>query len=106
MCNYYFNKVNYPRTKQVKQFYLTIKLFETREPARNTRRAGHCRFVNKAPQPLNTKRGCYGQAFSGSHGGSQKIPAVASQFGDVMESRDASNYALFPQKCVIGYIAM
>ena len=51
----------------------------TREPARNTRRAGHCRFVNKAPQPLNTKRGCYGQPFSGSHGGSQKMTAVASR---------------------------
>ena len=36
-------------------------------------------FGNKAPQPLNTKRGCYGQPFSGSHGGSQKMTAVASQ---------------------------
>ena len=33
--------------------------------------------LSKAPQPLNTKRGCYGQAFSGSFGSSQKIPAVA-----------------------------
>ena len=51
----------------------------TREPAQNMPCAGHCVYDNKAPQPLNTKRGCYGQGFSGSHGGSQKIPAVASQ---------------------------
>ena len=55
----------------------------TREPARNTRRAGHSRFGNKAPPPLNTKRGGYGQPFSGSHGGSQKMPAVASHPGDL-----------------------
>ena len=51
----------------------------TREPARNTRRAGHCAYGNKAPQPLNTRRGCYGQGFSGSWWSSQKIPAVATQ---------------------------
>ena len=51
----------------------------TREPARNTRRTGHCVYVNKAPQPLNTKRGCYGQEFSGILERSRKIPAVASQ---------------------------
>jgi hypothetical protein len=38
----------------------------TREPARNTQRAGHCVFGNKAPPPLNTERGGYGQGFSGS----------------------------------------
>ena len=59
----------------------------TREPARNTRRAGHCVFGNKAPQPLNTKRGCYGQPFSGSHGGSQKMAAVASWLGDPARGR-------------------
>ena len=65
---------------------IVVSMF-TREPARNTRRAGHCRFVNKAPQPLNTERGCYGQAFSGSHGGSQKMPAVASQHGSAARGR-------------------
>ena len=78
----------------------------TREPARNTRRAGHCVYGNKAPQPLNTKRGCYGQPFSGSHGGSQKMTAVASQDGGKMDNTDAGIYALSSQNCVSGYIAM
>ena len=51
----------------------------TREPAQNMPCAGHCVYGNKAPQPLNTKRGCYGQGFSGILERSRKIPVVASQ---------------------------
>ena len=30
----------------------------TREPERNTQRAGHCVFVNKAPQPHSLRGRC------------------------------------------------
>ena len=50
-----------------------------------TRRPKQC--VNRAPQPLNTKRGCYGQGFSGILERSRKIPAVASWLGDPARGR-------------------
>ena len=37
----------------INQFQNTV----TREPARNTRRAGHCIYGNKAPQPLEYEEG-------------------------------------------------